>query len=163
MIASTPLFLDESTLQFCPCPQILQIMEVEGYNCFIGEEIVHGVRHLKCADWIASQLAQGRVAPHRITRLDDIRLVTKIERRCGASRGEICSYVAAKRENGIVVAHDALAHDLLQRHIPGVVAIEPAHFLRDAHLFDNVVFVPASSTDQLQKSTDSQFSRVRST
>lgn len=161
MNTSTPLFLDESTLRFCPHPQILQIIEVEGYNCFIGEEIVHGVRRLECADWIASQLAQGRVAPHRITRLDDIRLVTKIERRCGASRSEICSYVAAKRENGIVVAHDALAHNLLQRHIPGVVAIEPAHFLRGANLLGDAVFATSSGTHHSQGSVGLYFAKKR--
>lgn len=132
MDGSPPIFLDESTLRFCPHHQILQVVEVESYGFFIGEEVVHGVRRLDCAGWVAAQLAQGRLNCHRITRLNDIRLVTQIVNRCGVCRGEACSYVAAKRENGIVVAQDLRAHEILTRHVPGVTTINPETFIRSS-------------------------------
>lgn len=164
MSASTPVFLDESTLRFCPQTQILQIVEIEGYDYFIGEEVIHGVRHSECASRVVAQLTRGRVTPHRITRLDDIRLMTKIAKRCGACRGEVCSYVAAKRENGIVVAQDALAHELLASHIPGVTAVEPSGFLRGDHLVSAAVLAPLSepyTQDLRQRPASRRVARVR--
>ena len=131
MNVSTPLFIDESTFRFCPTEQIDRIVETEGYDCFVSEEIAASVRKLPCSVWIDRELHQGRVVSHRITRPDDIRLVCRLTKCSGACRGEICSYVAAQRERGIIITQDPVTRKLLAPHFPGVTALEPDEFLSD--------------------------------
>lgn len=130
----SPVFIDESTLRFCPASQIDRIVEAEGYTFFINEEVIHDVRCLECASWIESQLEQKRVKRHCLTRSCDIRLLTKITKSCGVCRGEVCSYVAAQRGNGIVIAQDAVARKLLLPHFPEVVALGADQFLHNHQL-----------------------------
>jgi bacterioferritin-associated ferredoxin len=129
-MVTTIAFLDESTFRFCPPADVLQITAVAGYDFCVTEEVVEGICKLRCAAWVKASIKDGRISTHRITHLDDIQLITKIMKRCGVCRGEVCSYVAAKRENGIVVAEDSRVSRMLAPHVSGVRTINSACLLK---------------------------------
>ena len=152
----TPLFVDESTFRSCLPEQIDCIVDVQGYNCFVNEEVLESIEQLECASWVSRQLVAQRLSKHRITNTGDIGLLLRVAKRCGACRAEICSYVAAQREGGIVITQDPVARKLLFPHFPQVKALAPKEFLR-AHqvkdLFDDERVLNA--TDKASKSFSS--------
>lgn len=130
MNASIPLFIDASTVRHCPNEQIDRIIETKGYESLITEEVIDSVKHLDCANWIELRLAEERLRKHQIVHQEDIRLLLRVSKCCGACRSEVCSYLGARREHGIVITQDPTARKLLSPHFPEVTSYGPVEFLR---------------------------------
>ena len=139
-------FLNDSALHLCSPSQLAPVVEIEGYDCFVQEEVVDRIKNSRCSDWLAFQIRKGRIAQHRLTQIEDILLVTQVQSKSGASRAEVCSHVAAKRENGIVIAHDPRVHELLSPYVPGVEVIVPEEFVGGVALRRAAVFSIAETS-----------------
>ena len=159
MSVLTPLFVDVSTVRFCPRDEIERIVQVEGYHSRISEEALASVENLECATWLRSLMMEKLLTSHQIVNGNDIRLLLHLSKRCGACRSEVSSYVGAAREEGIVITKDPKTRKFLQPHFPEVKAFGPDEFLRydgrmdERELFPDkkVLFPSASRTPSLNK------------
>lgn len=115
-----PVFVDASSL--------INFLRINRLDLLIGcWAVLHIVEEVKGeildADEMAvleSALEAGLIRVYAVTELSDIQLAMKLYDDLGLGKGEAFSFLAAKRENGLLIIDDVTAVKRSVRFVPGV-------------------------------------------